>query len=195
MTTVVEDDQVQNNDDGKTTIDEKIQRGDDIQIDEDNTIDRGVIDDGECQNNDERNTEEMKLGRENDRLQLSLHEIPQKLIKMQNKESEELRQLRSENKAIKIFLNETKMEVQGCYKHYAEQIEDQANMIVAYELDLDHQEKLFDERNDEEIELRRENMRLQSSLDEVKKELTKVKHNESEELSRLRTNNTKMDLF
>ena len=68
-------------------------------------------------------------------------------------------------------------------------------MIVAYELDLDHQEKLFDERNDEEIELRRENMRLQSSLDEVKKELTKVKHNESEELSRLRTNNTKMDLF
>ena len=49
MTTVVEDDQVQNNDDGKTTIDEKIQRGDDIQIDEDNTIDRGVTDDGECQ--------------------------------------------------------------------------------------------------------------------------------------------------
>ena len=87
------------------------------------------------------------------------------------------------------------MEVQGRYKHYAEQIEDQANMIVAYELDLDHQEKLFDERNDEEIELRRENMRLQSSLDEVKKELTKVKHNESEELSRLRTDNTKMDLF
>ena len=96
---------------------------------------------------------------------------------------------------MKIFLNEIKMEVQGRYKHYAEQIEDKANMIVAYELDLDHQEKLLNERNDEEIELRRENMRLQSSLDEVKKELTKVKHNESEELSRLRTNNTKMDLF
>ena len=195
MTTVVEDDQVQNNDDGKTTIDEKIQRGDDIQIDEDNTIDRGVTDDGEFQNNDERNTEEMKLRRENDRLQLSLHEVQQKLIKMQNKESEELRQLRSENKAMKIFLNEKKMEVQGRYKSYEEQIEDQANMIVALELDLDHQENLLDERNNEAIESRRENMRLQSSLDEVKKELTKVKHNESEELSRLRTNNTKMDLF
>ena len=48
----------------------------------------------------------MKLRRENDRLQLSLHEVQQKLIKMQNKESEELRQLRSENKAMKIFLNE-----------------------------------------------------------------------------------------
>ena len=87
------------------------------------------------------------------------------------------------------------MEVQGRYKSYEEQNEDQANMIVALELDLDHQENLLDERNDEAIKLRRETMRLQSSLDEVKKELTKVKHNESEELSRLRTNNTKMDLF
>ena len=108
------------------------------------------------------------------RLKLENATLRQKLANTNLKASAEQQQLRSDIMRLELQLKEC---------------DESARYF------LDHLEKLLDKRNDEEIELRRENTHLQSSLDEVKKELTKVKHNESEELSRLRTNNTKMDLF